>query len=146
MSKLELNGNPLKWSKVSSMFIATVDQQQKPLSEKMRLLLTVRIGEAISPITGMGYWVIIGRRHSVIALQLEIFRKASQLKPQNWSGLKKLSFIVSNFAKVLKVCRKFGDLQSSVHYFWQHTNYLSFSKKSGCCMLMTKMKSCMQGF
>ena len=55
MSELELSGHPLKWPKGSSMFIATVDQQQKPLSEKMRLLLTARTGEAISAITGMGY-------------------------------------------------------------------------------------------
>ena len=128
LPKLKLNnfdGNPLERPEWSSMFIATVDQRRKLDSKKMSHLKTLLTGKARSAISGMGYsgqfygaaWSILerkfGRPHVIIDVQLESFRKASQVKPHNSTDLISFSVIVSNFLNVLKGYKQIGDLQSS---------------------------------
>ena len=60
LPKLKLSnfdGNPLEWPEWSSMFIATVDQQPIPDSEKMSHLKTLLTGKARSAIPAVGYSV-----------------------------------------------------------------------------------------
>ena len=117
LPKLKLNnfdGNPIEWPEWSSMFMATVDQRPIPDSEKMSHLNTRLTGKARSAISGMGYsgqfygaaWSILerkcGRPHVIIDAQLESLRKASQVKPDDSTGLISFSVIVSNFVNVLK--------------------------------------------
>ena len=54
-----------------------------------------------------------GRPHVIIDAQLESFRKASQVKPHDSTGLINFSVIDSNFVNVLKEYKQIGDLQSS---------------------------------
>ena len=62
-------------------------------------------------------WSILERKfgnpHVIIDAQLESLRKASQVKPQDSTGLISFSVIVSNFVNVLKEYKQIGDLQSS---------------------------------
>ena len=107
------------------MFMATVDKQSIPDSEKMSHPNTLLTGTARSAISGMGYsrqfygaaWSILerklGRPHVIIDAQLESLRKASQVKPNDSTGLISFSVIVSNFVNVLKEYKQIGDLQSS---------------------------------
>ena len=132
LPKLKLNnfdGNPLEWPEWSSMFIATVDQRPIPDSEKMSHSKTLLTGNARSAISGMGYsgqfygaaWSIlkrkIGRPHVIIDAQLEILRKASQVKPNNSTGLISFSVTVSNFVNMLKVYKQICN--QARHCIWQ---------------------------
>ena len=81
-------------------------------------------GRARSAISGMGYsrqfygvaWIILermfGRPHVIIDAQLESIRKASQVKPQDATGLISFSDVFSTFSNVLKKYKQIGDLQS----------------------------------
>ena len=109
------------------MFIATVDQQPVPDSEKMSHLKTLLTGKARSAISGIGYsgqfygaaWSILerkfGRPHVIIDAQLESLRKASQVKPHDPTGLISFSVIVSNVVNVLKEYKQIG----ARHCIWQ---------------------------
>ena len=52
------------------------------------------------------------RPHVIIDAQLESLCKASQVKPNDSTGLINFSVIVSNFVIVLKEYKQIGDLQS----------------------------------
>ena len=137
------DGNPLDWQDWTSMFIATVDQQPIPDSDKMSHLKTLQTGKARSTISGMGYsgQFYLGRKFErpqvIIDAQLESLRKASQVKPHDSTGLISFSVIVSNFVNLLKEYKQIGDLQSCLTLYLA---VLMFSKRSGGSMLMIKLK------
>ena len=108
LPKLKLNnfdGNPLEWPEWSSMFIATVDQRPITDSEKMSHLKTLLTGKARAAISGKSYsgqlygaaWSILerkfGRPHVITDAQLESFRKTSQVKSHDSTGLISFSVI-----------------------------------------------------
>ena len=137
------DGNPLDWQDWTSMFIATLDQQPIPDSDKMSHLKTLPTGKARSAISGMGYsgQFYLGRKFErpqvIIDAQLESLRKASQVKPHDSTGLISFSVIVSNFVNLLKEYKQIGDLQSTSTLYLA---VLKFSKRSGGSMLMIKLK------